>query len=305
MSNQLSERIAALRKERGLTQEQLGQLVGVSAQAVSKWEKGGAPDVELLPTLADRLGVTIDGLFGRDNGPAEDMTQRLRHWLSAIPEGQQLTALYHLLAANFLFPCAPLQSSTEVLNTMINSSCYQNIPSPAAEPVWLRSYLCFDEGLALAVLAQDFPLYLLLPEPPEGYEVHFAPNSVYRQLFSALSQEGSLEILRYLYGQETNYYTCPAVAKRTDLPLPVVEQAMAAMEGCHLLNRRSMELEDGCVDAFVLHDTRAFLPFLYFARWFATPGDAWCAAWDVRERPILATCPPKKENDHEANPQRP
>ncbi len=48
MASELSERIAALRKEHGLTQEQLGNMVGVSAQAVSKWEKGGTPDVELL-----------------------------------------------------------------------------------------------------------------------------------------------------------------------------------------------------------------------------------------------------------------
>ena len=41
MANILSERIAELRRERGLTQEQLGQPLGVSAQAVSKWEKGG------------------------------------------------------------------------------------------------------------------------------------------------------------------------------------------------------------------------------------------------------------------------
>ena len=44
MLDQLNERIAALRKERGFTLEQLGQMVGVSAQAVSKWEKGGAPE---------------------------------------------------------------------------------------------------------------------------------------------------------------------------------------------------------------------------------------------------------------------
>jgi transcriptional regulator with XRE-family HTH domain len=50
MPSILSERIAALRKERGLTQEQLGKLCGVSSQAVGKWEKGGAPDVELLPS---------------------------------------------------------------------------------------------------------------------------------------------------------------------------------------------------------------------------------------------------------------
>ena len=60
MLDQLNERIAALRKERGFTLEQLGQMVGVSAQAVSKWEKGGAPDVSLLPAVADALGVSID-----------------------------------------------------------------------------------------------------------------------------------------------------------------------------------------------------------------------------------------------------
>lgn len=69
MANILSERIAELRRERGLTQEQLGQPLGVSAQAVSKWEKGGAPDVELLPALADQLGVTVDALFGREGAP--------------------------------------------------------------------------------------------------------------------------------------------------------------------------------------------------------------------------------------------
>ena len=39
MPSILSERIASLRKERGLTQEQLGKMVGVSYQAVGKWEK--------------------------------------------------------------------------------------------------------------------------------------------------------------------------------------------------------------------------------------------------------------------------
>ena len=42
MPGMLSERIAALRKERGLTQEQLGKMVGVSSQAVGKWEIGRA-----------------------------------------------------------------------------------------------------------------------------------------------------------------------------------------------------------------------------------------------------------------------
>ena len=61
----LSERIAELRRERGLTQEQLGQPLGVSAQAVSKWEKGGAPDVELLPALAGWGSPSTPSLAGK------------------------------------------------------------------------------------------------------------------------------------------------------------------------------------------------------------------------------------------------
>ena len=57
--------IAKLRKEKNITQEELAKNLDVSAQAVSKWENGGAPDLELLPKIADYFGVSIDYLFGR------------------------------------------------------------------------------------------------------------------------------------------------------------------------------------------------------------------------------------------------
>ncbi len=60
----IGERIAELRKEKGMTQEALGETIGVSAQTVSKWENGNtAPDIYLLPVLAEVFGVTIDSLF--------------------------------------------------------------------------------------------------------------------------------------------------------------------------------------------------------------------------------------------------
>jgi len=62
----LSERILSLRKEKGLTQEALAGQLGVSFQAVSKWENGqSCPDIALLPVLAVIFGVTVDSLFGR------------------------------------------------------------------------------------------------------------------------------------------------------------------------------------------------------------------------------------------------
>lgn len=62
----LSQQISMLRKQNGYTQEQLASKLGVTYQAVSKWENGqSCPDVLLLPALAEAFGVTLDGLFGR------------------------------------------------------------------------------------------------------------------------------------------------------------------------------------------------------------------------------------------------
>ncbi|MBQ2650758.1 MAG: helix-turn-helix domain-containing protein [Clostridia bacterium] len=62
----MSTVIANLRREKGMTQEELAQAMGVTNQAVSKWESAqNCPDIQLLPQLADLFGVTIDSLFGR------------------------------------------------------------------------------------------------------------------------------------------------------------------------------------------------------------------------------------------------
>ncbi len=61
----LNKNISELRKAAGLTQEALASRLGLSSQAVSKWENGlSCPDVLLLPSLAEIFGVSIDALFG-------------------------------------------------------------------------------------------------------------------------------------------------------------------------------------------------------------------------------------------------
>lgn len=73
MNNTLGKRIAALRREKGMTQEDLAGFMGVSAQAVSKWENDlTCPDISALPQLAELLGVSVDELLSgkRETGPA-------------------------------------------------------------------------------------------------------------------------------------------------------------------------------------------------------------------------------------------
>ena len=70
----LGETIYRLRKEKGLSQDELGKLVGVSNKAVSKWETYEAnPDITLLPLLAQSLGVTTDELLTDIKAEKDDL----------------------------------------------------------------------------------------------------------------------------------------------------------------------------------------------------------------------------------------
>ena len=60
-----------LRERRKMSAAKLAAEMGVSQQAVSKWERGEAmPRAEILPKLADLLDCTVDALFGRDQNTA-------------------------------------------------------------------------------------------------------------------------------------------------------------------------------------------------------------------------------------------
>ena len=65
MTLYIGENLKKQRKLRELTQEQLADILGVSFQSVSKWERNeGYPDIEMLPTIAGYFGITVDELMG-------------------------------------------------------------------------------------------------------------------------------------------------------------------------------------------------------------------------------------------------
>lgn len=69
----LGERIAVLRRESGMTQEELALRLNITPQAVSKWERGvGLPDITVLAQLAQALGTTVGTLFGENDEVNQD-----------------------------------------------------------------------------------------------------------------------------------------------------------------------------------------------------------------------------------------
>lgn len=113
-----SEKITELRKRSGLSQEQFGDRIGVSRQAVSKWEMAqSVPDITRVMAIADLFGVPVDFLLKDEYGP-EDLGD-----MPVPKEGQQKmitleetqayfqekkNAAKQLIAAVFLFFLSPL-----------------------------------------------------------------------------------------------------------------------------------------------------------------------------------------------------
>jgi len=72
MKLMLGEKIKELRKRDGKKQEDLANALGITSQAVSRWENDGSyPDMEMIPVIANYFGVTIDELFGYENDREE------------------------------------------------------------------------------------------------------------------------------------------------------------------------------------------------------------------------------------------
>ena len=116
--NAIGFQIQSLRKVKGYTQNQLGDLVGVSFQAVSKWERGETlPDVGTLVTLAEVLETTVDNLLV---GGKKVTDCKGKKTIEEIKQGINcLTEMGKLLGReNLLYRCA-IEGITEKMNMEI------------------------------------------------------------------------------------------------------------------------------------------------------------------------------------------
>ena len=102
---ELGQRIQERRKQQGLTQEQLGNDLFVSPQAVSKWENGESlPDIGTLPALCKTLGTSADALLGIDSELGiETLGGKLAQRISGLRDKEERHAAL-MTALGFLIP---------------------------------------------------------------------------------------------------------------------------------------------------------------------------------------------------------
>lgn len=158
-----------------------------SYQAVGKWEKGGAPDIELLPVLSRQLGVTIDALFGMEGREQVDVADTVRRWMLTVPQGQRVDQLCRLVWT----AAGPVMSSkpADVMNISGYENCCESEDMEDDRAVhWLRrTRIAMEDGTILSVRANDMSFVSVWPKPQTGWKSFLEENDRYRKLFSVLA----------------------------------------------------------------------------------------------------------------------
>jgi Predicted transcriptional regulators len=106
MTNKIGEKIKHLRRKSGMTQENLSNYLGITFQAVSRWESGICyPDLEILPLIANVFDVTTDELLGVDITKKEAKIEEYRkESIAAGQKGDRDTAIAAFRKALHEFP---------------------------------------------------------------------------------------------------------------------------------------------------------------------------------------------------------
>lgn len=102
MNIKLADRLVELRKEHKLSQEALAEKLGLSRQAISKWERAEAsPDTDNLIALAELYGITLDHLLGNETVKSEPQPQPVK--TEKVLTEKQIKGKKHLKKAPLLF----------------------------------------------------------------------------------------------------------------------------------------------------------------------------------------------------------
>lgn len=188
MDNTFNSNLRRIRKEKGITQEQLAEAAGVSAQAVSKWEINSFPDAALLPKIAERLEVSIDELFGLKDESISIYDKVLKH-INAAPKEKTFDEAFSICKAIIMAKCG-CPRYEPIIPELLTSE-YDN-----------HSRLDFKEGFMEARNNGDLQYVFLFPEPECGYDKVLKYDERYVKLFSVLAKPNALKALYFMAGRD-------------------------------------------------------------------------------------------------------
>lgn len=251
----IGQQIKKFRMAKGITQEQLGDMVGVTTQAVSKWERGGTPDAELLPRLSQTLDVSIDALFGLEG---KSITKTIIHKIWELPVDEAYAYAFEICwAMQLALVKDPLPDS------LIDS--YSDLTSLHTAPHPDFGKIMHDGGMSIARISPDFYHFFLMREPKSGLRAQLLEPEHLRQVFAVLADKTLLNLIFSLYTRLNTPVASSLISKNTGLSVAEVDRCMDILYQHNLVQRTTIATADGEIYSYMFNQEETVIPLLCFA----------------------------------------
>jgi len=302
---QIGANIAKLRKVKGAKQEDIAKAVGVSSQAVSKWENGGTPDTELLPLIADYFGVSIDRLFGRAIADYGDIETEVTKYVAApLDEATPDEIEGH---ESWEPPDETLEAVMERANkicwAIIMGSCGTKIMAMSGlslkhirdemqknmdSEMTMYAQLEHNKGLLLAYMSKTLPLFLLMPEPEQGWYEGLPDMEECRKAFAALADTDTLKCLFVLHGKSSkNRFSLGHFAKITGLDVIKAEKMLESLAELKYVKSSEIELDEAKQTIYEFKPRGTFVAMLALMKAYINPPTHFVLHATNRDKPFI------------------
>lgn len=254
--NVISEQIKKYRIANGLTQEQLGQLVGVTTQAVSKWERGGMPDAELLPNLAETLNVSIDTLFGRQE---QSITMSLARQISRMSNEEAYKYAFNVCWTMGMGLMQELSMPEMFLDDFVENTAKYDLKTE------YFSKIMQDGGMVTSRISSDFHHFFLLVEPKNSLKNKLSDLDSLSNVFKIFADKKILNIIFYMYSRLNTPIATSLISKNTGMDMKDVDHCMKILCENNLATCNVVATADGDIYTYMFNQESAVIPFLCFA----------------------------------------
>lgn len=238
----LSKNIKQFRIERNLTQEQLAAKLGISSQAISKWETSETyPDGSMLVPLSQALGVSLDRLFGNEIYTIEDISLRIKKLLLITPNEDRIHLVRDL--------------GWQMEKGLFNCRTPIDLTYLPDELKWKKasSYHLSDYGFT-HISNGLTPFFAVFPEYGDNLMQAIGDGEEVRKIFEAMSSPESMKAILWIHRKEEEFVFEPALlGKECALEDANLNAVLEHLQQLNLVNKLDVELNG---ESRVLYSTR-------------------------------------------------
>lgn len=220
-STVFSTNLQALRKKKGVTQEQLANYLGVSPQAVSKWENGSYPEGDLLPRISEYFEVSISYLYGQEKEKVSTEQMVLNDLMDIYSKAATNDEIHKKYFEKIFNIAWAFQ-----IGAWKNNKTYYHRGTPD-DDIRTASVLSLNSGISFYNLNRNKEFVLMANEPEEGFAKTLEITEDGRKFFALLGKPGALEIIHFLLSLNNGeFVTAATIAKNVGLDIDKTKELL-------------------------------------------------------------------------------